>query len=496
MIKWGSCLVKIPPEGRSNFPSSLASIFEQASATHLSNQAILPLLPHPCSLYNTVMYPSDVIIIGGGPGGTRAAKRLALAGKKVVLIADDIGGECLNFGCIPTKTYLWTAELFEKISNAATFGIDVGAPQLNWQKMKARQTDVVSKLKKGLRFITEKAGAKILEGRGELQDAHTVKFTSTSGAVETLQAEFIILATGSSAFLPEGFSVNNKVVTNREILDLPEVPKTLLVVGSGAVGVEFASIFHVLGSKVTVAEMHDRLLLTEDHDVSAEMERLFLRRGIEILKNTKIGPEQAENYDVVLVATGRKPQIDGIGLEAAGVTYEKRGVTTNDTMQTNVPNIFAIGDLAGKALLAYTAEREADIAAETILGQKSEPLNYSVVANTIFSLPEVSSVGLTEAKAKEKNIPYIVGKGAASTNAKALILGSRDGFAKIIAEKSSHKILGIHMIGERVTELVAEASLAISMDMTLENFSRNIHSHPILGEIIKDACEAALFTDK
>ncbi len=440
----------------------------------------------------TNMRESDVIIIGGGPGGAKAARTLARGGKKVALVSSDLGGECLNWGCIPTKTYVWTAELFEKISGAAAAGIELGTiPKINWAQMKQRRSEVVSKLKKQLRFSVEKAGVTIIDGIGVLKDAHTVEVKTADGTTATLTAPHIILATGSQATLPPGITPDKKFITNHEILDLPEIPKTLLVMGGGAVGVEFASIFATLGTKVTIAEHAERLIPHEDPEVSAELERVFSRKGITILKNTLITAADTTAFEKVLVAVGRTPTTAGLGIESAGLTATKRGIETNEHMQTTVPNIFAIGDLAGKALLAYTAEQEGEIAARAILGLPHEPLRYDAVPNTIFSLPEIASVGLTEATLTARQISFITGKSSMSANAKALILGSRDGFAKILAEKNSHRILGIHIIGEKASELIAEAVHAITHEMTLEQFAQSLHGHPLLGEILKEACEAS-----
>lgn len=429
----------------------------------------------------------DIIILGAGPGGIRAAKVLAAKGKRVALVSNDLGGECLNYGCIPTKTYLWTAELFEKISSAGALGIETTLPKINWVEMKKRQKQIVDKLKRGLTTSLELLKVTIIEGNGILKDAHTVE---VGGNV--LQSDYIILATGSESSYPPGITKSEKNITSREILDLPALPKTLLIIGAGAIGVEFASLFSVLGTSVTLSEIAPRILPMEDPEVSAELERIFVRRNIKILKGTKITPDQFISFDYVLVATGRKSSFDKINLDAASIQHDEKQIPTNEKMQTNIPHIFVIGDLAGKSLLAYTAEREAEIAARFILGENSQPLNYTIVANTIFSLPEVASVGLNESKLEELAIPYRKGKALVSANAKALIMGDRDGFAKILAEKNSHKILGVHLIGPKVSELIGEASLALSAEITLEVFNKNIHSHPILGEILKEACEIAL----
>lgn len=434
----------------------------------------------------------DAIIIGGGPGGTSAAKTLARAGKTVALVSTELGGECLNYGCIPTKIYLWTAEVFEKVQTAENIGIDISESRLNWQKMKDQKTKLVEKLKKALKYTVDSAGIKIIEGFGKLKDAHTVTITNSQGEQE-LTGKYIILATGSESVSPPGIEADgNRILNNHQILNLPEVPKTLLIIGGGVISVEFASIFSSLGTEVTIAEVSDRILRGCDPDVSAEIERVFVRKGIKILKNTKITQEQTQNFEKVLIAAGRRPALKNLGLENAGIKITERGIDTNDFMQTNVQNIFAIGDAAGKSMLAYTADREGRLAAQKILGQNPESINYDAIPYTVFSLPETASVGLTEPEIQDSKTPYITGKSLMSANSKALITGNRDGFAKILAEASSHKVLGVHIVGEKASELIAEASLVLNLGLTLEQFYKNLHSHPVLSEVLIEACEKAL----
>ncbi|MBI4995230.1 dihydrolipoyl dehydrogenase [Candidatus Peregrinibacteria bacterium] len=437
-------------------------------------------------------YTFNAIVIGGGPGGTSAAKTLASAGKKVVLVSTELGGECLNYGCIPTKIYLWTCELLEKITMAAGQGIEVSVARADWQKIKEYRTKIVEKLKKSLKYTLELSGVKIIEGFGKLKDAHTVGVESAQGQQE-LKAQYIILAAGSESISPQGITPDGiRILNSHQILELKEAPKTLLIIGGGVISVEFASIFSALGAQVTIAEVSDRILRGSDPDVSAEIERVFIRKGIKVLKNTKVTAEQTQNFEKTLIAAGRRPILKHLGLENAGVKTNQRAIETNDFMQTNLENIFAIGDAAGKAMLAYTADREGRIAAQKILGKNPEFINYKAIPYTIFSLPETSSVGLTEPEAQNMKTPYIAAKSLMSANSKALITGNRDGFAKILAEKSSHKILGVHIVGEKASELIAEASLALSLGLTLEQFNKNLHSHPVLSESLAEACEKAL----
>lgn len=430
------------------------------------------------------------VVIGAGPGGTAAAKILAGAGKRVALVSQDLGGECVNFGCIPTKVYLYAAEMLEKISSAQKIGVEINSARLDWQKMKQRKTEIVAKLKKNLDYSLRRAGAEIIEGKADLIDKNSIRISTKTGE-RTIKTDFIIIAAGSRAIFPPGFPRNENILTNHEILDIPDVPKTLLIIGGGAIGVEFASVFSALGSKVTILEGGDRLLPYADYEISAELERIFTRKNIEILKNTLASFEQTKKYEKTLVAIGREPAVESLALEKAGINYSSKGIETNKSMQTNIPNIYAVGDIAGKAFLAYTAEREGRIAAQSILGIKSESLNYDAVPNATFCHPEAASVGISEQDAKQNSTKYLCGKSLFSSNSKALICDTRDGFAKIIIEKNSRKILGVHIIGEKASELIAEAALAITTGLTADQFAANLHGHPVLSEVLKEACEEA-----
>lgn len=429
----------------------------------------------------------DVIVIGSGPGGAACAKRLASGGKKVALVGKELGGECLNYGCIPTKTLLWTAELLEKLrEGGSTLGIETGDIKINWAQMQKRRTDVISKLKKQLAFSTQKSGVTVIEGTATFINTTIVEVTSTTNEKQTLTAEKIVIATGSSPRTLPGFEWSEKNLSNHQLLELPTLPSSLLIIGGGVIGVEFASLFSALGVSVTIAEAGTQLLPQADPDVAAELERIFIRKKITVLKNTKITPADAEKFDKVLVSVGRAPNVESLNLSNAGITPSAHGIEINDMCQTSVPNIYAIGDVtAGKWNLAYTAEKEGHIAADHIVGKSPAALSKYAVPVTIFSLPEIAWVS-SHSAASTTNIktPY-------SANAKALIVSGRDGFAKVLVEQDTKKISAVHLIGERACELIAEASLAIAHNMTVDEFSLSLHSHPVLSEVLKEAIEQA-----
>ncbi len=431
----------------------------------------------------------DTLIIGSGPGGTACAKYLASHGNKVALISKELGGECLNYGCIPTKTLLWTTELLERINEGgATLGIDVQNVSVNWPHMQKRRGDVINKLKKQLAFSVQQSGAIIIEGVATFVDAHTVEVSPINGGEkQIISAKNIVIATGSTPRKLAGFEWSEKIISNKEILEMPALPSSLLIIGGGVVGVEFASLFAGLGVAVTLAEAGAQLLPLADKDVAQELERIFTRKKITILKDAKISLDDAQKFDKVLVAVGRKAATESLNLTAAGVMTDTSGIAIDELGKTNVPHIFAVGDCTnGKWKLAYTAEKEGVIVAESILGMNPIPLNKYSVPITIFSLPEIGSVGDAENGA---NGELLIGKSAYSGNAKALIMAGRDGFAKVIADKQTRKIRGVHLIGERAADLIAESALAVANELTLEDFALSLRSHPVLSEILKEAIE-------
>lgn len=433
------------------------------------------------------------IVIGSGPGGTAAAQHMARRGKSVLLVSPELGGECLNYGCIPTKTYLWTAELIERLRETSTvIGLSVSQPTLDWPVLRKRKNDIVAKLSRQLEFKMKQAGVTSIAARARFASPHELIMQKLDGGSERVTGEHIIVATGSLPRLLPDFPIGGAIHTNSTIIDVEKIPSSLLVIGGGAIGVEFASLFAALGSKVTIVESQERLLTSADEAVSAELARIFARKGITVISGTQAAPDLKGRFDCILVAIGRTPYIADLDLARAGVSYEPQKVATNGNLQTNVPHIYAIGDVAGHFLLAYTAEHEGISAAEHILSGRSEPLKPEQIPMTIFSLPEVAWIGRTEEELATEKIPYIVGKSAFSANAKALIIGSRDGFVKILASPRTRELLGVHIIGEKATELIAVAAVAITNNLKIDQFAGVLHSHPILGEVFKDACADAI----
>lgn len=424
-----------------------------------------------CRIF-VMSYDFDVAIIGGGPGGIKAAKVLAGGGKKVVLIEQHlIGGECLHYGCIPSKVFLYTSELFEKLSRISTFGIDGLEPEkvrINFSSLLERKKRIVDMLHRGLCATFEKIGVEILNGKASVVDGNSVDVTLNDGAggSRRLNVEYIIVATGSDPITIQNISGE----TNRTIFDLKELPASLVIVGGGAIGSEFASFFTAVGSKVTLIERGERLLAHEDEEISAEFLKILQRKGATVLLNTSYESGKF-SADCVLFALGRR---------VLKVDYPE--------------SVFVIGDAAQKHLLAYTAEREGEIAARKILGRlilndESRDVSHDFVfPSTLFTHPEIASVGRSS-----RDVPEgIIGKAAYTSNSKALIEGDRDGFAKVVVDRASHVLFGVHIIGKHATLVIDKAALAVSEELTVEKFLRSLHGHPVVSEVLKEACEQAI----
>jgi dihydrolipoamide dehydrogenase len=455
----------------------------------------------------------DVAIIGSGPGGYTAAFRGAQYGLKVALIekSDKLGGTCLHVGCIPTKALLFNAEIWDHVQHAAEFGIGVGnAPTLDWAAVLQRKNGIIAKHVKGLDFLVKKNKVARIQGYGRLtgpatDGVHTVEVTAAGGEVSQVKAKNVILATGSEAKMLPGLTADDRILTNVEILEMGQVPKSLIVIGAGAVGMEFASIFRSFGTEVTILEFLPRVVPVEDEEVSKEITRLFKKRGIDVNTGAKVetvektetgvkvtytdanGKSQVKEAEKVLVGVGRAGLTAGIGLEKTKIELERGLVKVNEAQETAEPGIFAIGDIVfGLPQLAHVGGMSGMVAVAKIAGRKFRPVRKDRIPSCTYTEPQIGSVGLTESQAKEKGHEVKVGKFPFAGNAKATILGNHDGFVKIVADAKYGEILGVHILGPQATELIAEAVAVLELEGTVEEMMFTIHAHPTLAEAMLD----------
>lgn len=455
----------------------------------------------------SVLY--DVAVIGSGPGGYVAAIKGSQLGLKVALIEkySKFGGTCLHWGCIPTKALLFNADIYEKALNGKEFGILYKEINLDFHLVKARKDKLVRKLSMGTDFLMKKNKISTYHGKGRLTAPGTVQVEGEPSA--EVRARNIIVATGSEARLLPGLDLDGQfVMTNKEILDLESVPKSLLIIGAGAVGMEFASIFSRFGADVTVVEMLPRVLPLEDPEISEEIARLLTRKRIKILTSARLedvrvkdgavhaqivnSDGEAKNLvaEKALIAVGRRPISEEIGLEKLRVVTSRGYVNIDANMQTNVPGVFAIGDVVPTQALAHLASHEGILAMEYIAGRDPWPINYDLVPNCTFCQPEVASVGLTEIGARERGFDVVTSKFPFAAVGKATILGENEGFVKLVSEKKYKQILGLHMIGPHVTELIAEGAALIGLEAAAADLSHLIHPHPTVSEGIMEAAHA------
>ncbi len=459
----------------------------------------------------------DVAVIGGGPAGYTAAIRAGQYGLKVALIerTTKLGGTCLHWGCIPTKALLFNAEVWDYVKDAAEFGIDgVGTPTLNWAQVQARKNSIIVKHTKGLEFLMKKNKVTTMVGSGALTGAakdgvHTVDVTGADGAVSQVKAKNVIVATGSDAKLLPGLVEDDRVLTNVGILAIDAVPKSLVVIGAGAVGVEFSSIFRTFGTEVTIVEFLPRLVPVEDEDVSKELARNFKKRRIDVNTGAKVesvertedgvrvtftdsnGKTVVKDAEKVLVAVGRAPRTAGLGLEKTAAELERGFVKTSPAMETAEPGLFAIGDIvAGMPQLAHVGAMAGMVAAAKIAGRAYRPIKRDRIPGCTYTEPQIGSVGLTEKAAREQGLEIKVGKFPFGGNSKATILGSHEGFVKVIADAKYGELLGVHIIGPSATELISEAVVALELEGTIEDLIFTIHAHPTLSEAMLDAYAA------
>ena len=447
-----------------------------------------------------------IVIIGAGTGGYVAAIRAAQLGANVTLIEGAaVGGLCLNWGCIPSKSLLACAELAQKIKKAGEFGITItGAVTYDLARMVERKNKIVAGLVKGVRTLLKTWNVELIEGRGALVNATTVRVVKQDGTETTLQADAIIVGTGTTApALPNLALDGTHIISSREALDLTAIPDSLLIVGGGVEGCEFASLFSVLGTKVTLVEMLPRILPTEDEEVSALLAAELKKLGVTILVNARVekvavgadgvSTTLADGNTVasakVLVSIGRRFNTGGLGLEEAGVQLGRRGeILVNERMETNVPGVYAIGDVTGKAMLAHVASAQGKVAVRNILGRPAA-MSYDVIPAGIFTFPEVGRVGLTEQEARQRGMEIKIGKFRPIGLGKAHASGETAGLMKIVTEAKTGRIVGVHLVGSHAADLIHEAAVAMQMGATAATLAETIHAHPTMPEGLMEAAE-------
>lgn len=449
---------------------------------------------------------ADIAIIGAGPGGYVAAIRAAQLGGKVIIIEkDELGGVCLNRGCIPTKAMLSSADAYDLIVNRSKeMGINVGQVSLDYPKVLDRRDRIMKQFVSGVGFLMKKHNVQVFKGAARLASRNTIEVTLADGKKESVSARNIIIATGSEPVkLPIPGLEGENIWDSDGALRATEVPKSLLIIGGGAIGLEWGYMFKKFGAEVTIVELMSQILPLTDLEVAQELRKVFERDGIRILTESRatkverksgresatilIGEKEQEIVaDKILVAVGRRPLCEGLGLEELGIATERGAITVNERMQTNVAGVYAIGDVVGGALLAHKASEEGVVAAENIMGREST-MSYKTVVNAVYTEPEVATVGISEDAAKSQGLDYSVGKFFFRANGKALGLGMRDGFVKFIADSKYGEILGCHIIGPHATDLIHEVVIGMDAEATVEVLGRAIHAHPTLSEVVKES---------
>ena len=450
----------------------------------------------------------DIAIVGAGPGGYVAALRAAQLGAKVVLVEKDkLGGVCLNWGCIPTKTLLRTAEVLRLTREAAEYGVMVDGVRLDWGAAQKRKEGVVRRLTGGVKFLLEKAGVQLLFGTARFASPTALEVVGANGQ-ERVEARDYVIATGSRpASLPIPGLEGPGVLTSDEALALEALPESLLVIGAGPIGVEFATLFRACGVQVTLVELLPRVLPTLDEDLGAEVERALKKAKVAVYTGSQVSKVERSNgkytvtiqqadqqsaveVDKILVAVGRRPNVEGLGLDVLGVQVEKSGIKVDEFMHTNVPHIYAVGDVTGGILLAHVAMHEGVVAVENAMGLQ-RAMNYAAVPSCVFSSPEVASVGLSEEQARQQGYDLHIGKFPFRGNGKALAQGEYEGLVKIVAESKYGQILGVHIVGPHASDLIQEGTLALTLEATLDELEVTIHPHPTLSEAVAEAALAA-----
>ena len=452
----------------------------------------------------------DLIVIGSGPGGYVAAIRASQLGMKVAIVEkENLGGICLNWGCIPTKALLKSAQVFDYLNHAKEYGIEVNEVNANFQDIVQRSRNVAESMSKGVQFLMKKNNIEVIYGYGKILPGNRVEITQNEGGIKILKANNVLLATGGRAKQLLSLPIDGKkIIDYRKAMVLEKLPQKMAIVGAGAIGVEFAYFYNTLGVDVTLIEFFDTILPVEDKEVGKALEKIYTKKGMTILTssrvlNSKINEdkvqllvntpkgEQIIDADIVLSAAGVSTNIENIGLELTGIQTENDKVKVNAYYQTNVEGVYAIGDIVKGQALAHVASAEGIIAVEHMAGHHPQPLDYENIPGCTYCSPEVASVGITEQKAKEKGLDILVGKFPFSASGKAKAAGKVDGFVKLIIDKKYGEVLGAHMIGENVTEMIAEIIVARKLETTGMQILKAVHPHPTMSEAIMEAAAAA-----
>ncbi len=450
----------------------------------------------------------QLVVIGTGPGGYVAAIRAAQLGLKVAVIEkDELGGTCLNWGCIPTKAWVVTAHLYEQIKRAKEYGIIVGEPSIDWTALVERKNKIVKQLTGGVKQLLSGRQVDILKGTAQLTSANKIAVALNAGGTQEITTDHIILATGAYAWMPPGFDLDGeRVISSKEALDLTKQPKRIAILGGGVVGSEFACFFAAIGTQVTLIELLPRLVMAEDEEISATLEREMKKRKIALHLNTKVEDRKDNSdgsitltlaggkkvdVDTVLVATGRRPYSEGLGLASVGLGVEGRGkIVVNDRLQTKVPNIYAIGDVTDIKQLAHFASAQGKSASELIAGHPAQT-NWRAVPAATFTHPEIASVGMTESEAKAEGRTVKIGRFPFRAHGRNIADGETTGFVKIVGDATTDQVLGVHIIGAKASELIHEGALAIAADLNVHDLAQAIHAHPTVTEAIGEAAEDA-----
>ena len=452
------------------------------------------------------MQEFDVLVIGGGPGGYVAAIRAAKNGAKTALVErKEFGGTCLNIGCIPTKTLIAGVDVYHKARHAMEFGVKIsGEVSPDWEAMLARMDSVIKTLRGGIGSLLKAAGVTVFKGHGAFTGRKTVKVVDGEGGeVEEITANKIIIASGSETLVPGFIPKGKRVITSTELLSIPEIPKSLLILGGGVIGCEFACLFAELGTKVTIVEMLDSIMPNIDRETSRVVAAQMQKMGIEIMNGKPLGDLKADDKgvsgkvgdltvsaDYLLVSIGRKPALEGMNLAASGVKTNERGwIPVDSSCRTNVPGIFAIGDATGSWQLAHAASAMGVVAADVACGKKNA-FDGSLVPGCIFTSPEIGSVGKSQEQCDKEGIETRVGKFPFAALGKAMAINETVGFCKIIADAKTDQILGVHIVGPHATDLIAEACPALHLEITAKELGKAIHAHPTLGEAMMEAAHA------